>query len=179
MVGWFLWHSLFSYGNIKVTWKGHIFFPQTCPWIPSTARKAGENYGSTEATSSPGSFNHLPLSLSDQHLLLFFWASSWSPAVFSRVFILKFHSFYIRCDDLALLLFLWKYDPWERRQRLTSHLRSPSKVSSRIKSSLFWGRVCHSLSTQKEGSHVSGCAVSLFLPPIDDLEPKQKHRNLF
>ena len=83
---------LFSYGNRRVTWKGHAFFPQTCPWIPSTAPKAVVNDERTEASRSQWSFHHLPLFLPHLCLLLLSWAFSSSPSGFARVPIFKFHS---------------------------------------------------------------------------------------
>ena len=78
-------------GTGGVTWKRHAFFPQTCPWIPSTAPNAVVNNGRTEAANGQEPSHHFQISVScyfprlSPHLPLAFPGSP----------------LYIRCDDLA------------------------------------------------------------------------------
>lgn len=164
----FCLHFHDSGGIIK---KGHTFFLQICPWIPSPALNAAVNNERAEGSERPGV---LPPPATGSSSPLTSPPSPLSPAIFLN-FILtslclfqgplpKFHSYYVRCNNIAPFWFLlWKYDPLRKGTGThTSHLKNPSKVFSCLKSHLSWDRFCHSPSLQKEGSQVSVFKLLLF-----------------
>lgn len=138
--------------------KGHTLFPQTCPWILSTAPNTTMNNRGAEGKRQPvvlpppairGSSLLLP---SSRFLSSAIFVDHLLDSVFLRVLLHKFYFCYVRWDDLApVFASSLAIGPLRKGAGVhTSHSKSSNKVFSRIKSYLSWCRFYYLLAGKKK-----------------------------